>query len=320
MRASRWIGIGVLLGVASAAAWTWRAGTWPGPQPAAVGAWRPDLKAAAWRDVRLPADSPAVRDYWELHRLLTIGGHARITIDWPSLGEGARPFVGRPFDPPLATSGRTVGEITADAASAAGWPGDLGFAWVPTTPRGGERLVLTRRPADRPMTAYISIARLQRRTWAPRAHWRGWIDGKPLATRRADRDARVDRHLRAELADRLRPSGALPGNAVRMLVIRWSGPDRFDLGLELRGSPAQLAAADDVVRRMEWEGLIVDLSLGGLGGGGLGTAALGLAVGWQRLFPARRRRRLGLCPACGYDLRGGHIACPECGRPVPATA
>ena len=58
---------------------------------------------------------------------------------------------------------------------------------------------------------------------------------------------------------------------------------------------------------------------------GLGLAAWAwLAAPAARYLlnaPARRvrRRRLaaGLCPACGYDLRGGHERCPECGQAAP---
>jgi len=46
-------------------------------------------------------------------------------------------------------------------------------------------------------------------------------------------------------------------------------------------------------------------------------------LGTYRFWKARRRRLLGLCVNCGYDLRGGTPRCPECGtdqtKPQPAA-
>ncbi len=39
-----------------------------------------------------------------------------------------------------------------------------------------------------------------------------------------------------------------------------------------------------------------------------------LARRWRQRRTARMRRRAGLCPACGYDLRGSPHGCPECGE------
>lgn len=40
------------------------------------------------------------------------------------------------------------------------------------------------------------------------------------------------------------------------------------------------------------------------------------AVWFRRKRMVSHRLKVGLCVKCGYDLRGGHAACPECGLPV----
>jgi hypothetical protein len=45
------------------------------------------------------------------------------------------------------------------------------------------------------------------------------------------------------------------------------------------------------------------------------------AIWFRRRHIAARRRKDGLCATCGYDLRAGHSACPECGaQTVPDSA
>lgn len=89
---------------------------------------------------------------------------------------------------------------------------------------------------------------------------------------------------------------------------------RNDTGEPVRWSPGQMPSKGSV----GYSRLMSLWTMGGIPHG----AVIGIAmvpplawwgVRWRRARKRRRRLRLGLCLACGYDLRHSPDKCPECG-------
>lgn len=50
----------------------------------------------------------------------------------------------------------------------------------------------------------------------------------------------------------------------------------------------------------------------------VGFTMIAVVISFRREWDREQRVKRGLCPGCGYDLRGSLDRCPECGS-VPAT-
>lgn len=107
----------------------------------------------------------------------------------------------------------------------------------------------------------------------------------------------------------------------------WSDTDRWDAA----GSPPQFTVSGSRVQRdweilgarysyraktTEWQGQYHLFTIGPLALFVVSLAVLGWsALGVMEWLRRPRQQTGGRCRECGYDLRGGHERCPECGTP-----
>jgi hypothetical protein len=179
------------------------------------------------------------------------------------------------------------------------WEYRHGRGYVAEGALGGTYVRLSGEPSD----ARIAIVVL--RGWPGRDHLRiqsqHEFDQHPLIWR----PVRIDRwqgfHLFGQTAD-----GTLDIASNTGEPLRWPSYKRAGDGTARSSGPARSWSLLGVPH----QGLIVVTLLPPL---------LWAGVHWRRLRERRRRVCLGLCLACGYDLRESPENCPECGaiaRPV----
>jgi hypothetical protein len=145
------------------------------------------------------------------------------------------------------------------------------------------------------------------------AHWALW-GFRPTAARRATSEPRPDGSILYTMA-------GLP------VVLRPQAVGRYDEGggFEVVPCTASIDPARLAAVRNDWHRRL-DAPVGSVAHWQVVAATAVLPAGWaslrgRRAWVRRRRKAMGLCLRCGYDLRGNVSGtCPECGSSVGRKA